>query len=604
MARGKRRPRRVTGQEPLSYLGVEATTPPQVITARQDPTANDNTFDLGTIWVNYTDDIIWMLVDITSNVASWVRIDSAELTVNGNTGSAETVNFEMDIVGEGVLTTTGAADTLTIGHTAASDGQLIIGATGALPAWASVTSSGGTITITAGANTLNIDIAGGYLGAQVFHTDSGDATVTGNEITIAGGTNINTSGAGSTVTVNLDDDITVHSVTATDLGAGFLEATAGGLIQNSEGTDGQLIIGATGAPAAWANVTSAAGTILITEGANSLNLEATSGLAAPYDFVYTETGAGFSGTPTCVTSDDTYFIVATTTTPGIYTSASGETTTWNLEKSGAGGESFVDVLTISGGETVGLLAAVVGIAPADYLYYRSASPTGTYTGYAMVSGAPPATATSLGFDGTYWVATGTDNSTNDAVFFTPAPITGVNWTVNTAGLSEQLNDCAFGNSTWIVVGNNGFIAYNATDPTGTWTSVAAASSGFDVTRAGAPIHVLAVAYGAGPGLFVAVGSEGRAATSPDGITWTQRNLGCNHSMDFADVYYDSTKQIFVAVAPSPPGNYSFSYNGLNWFQDNSFVQWFGESYAYLGSNSGRGIVLRDAASTYYIDRTS
>lgn len=44
---------------------------------------------------------------------------------------------------------------------AGTDGQLIIGATGAAPAFADLTSSGGTITITPGANTLNIDVASG-----------------------------------------------------------------------------------------------------------------------------------------------------------------------------------------------------------------------------------------------------------------------------------------------------------------------------------------------------------------------------------------------------------------------------------------------------------
>jgi hypothetical protein len=41
----------------------------------------------------------------------------------------------------------------------ASDGQLLIGATGAAPAPASLTSTGGTLTYTAGSNSLNIDLA-------------------------------------------------------------------------------------------------------------------------------------------------------------------------------------------------------------------------------------------------------------------------------------------------------------------------------------------------------------------------------------------------------------------------------------------------------------
>lgn len=44
---------------------------------------------------------------------------------------------------------------------AMTNGQLIIGSTGANPAVASLTSTGGTITVTAGAGTLNVDVAAG-----------------------------------------------------------------------------------------------------------------------------------------------------------------------------------------------------------------------------------------------------------------------------------------------------------------------------------------------------------------------------------------------------------------------------------------------------------
>jgi len=92
-----------------------------------------------------------------------------------------------------------------------------------------------------------------------------------------------------TVTINLDAAITVTDVITdnlqvTTLGVGFIESDGAGNVSNSEGTDGQLIIGATAAPGVWANVTSTAGTIQITTGANTLNLESRVDLEPPYIF--------------------------------------------------------------------------------------------------------------------------------------------------------------------------------------------------------------------------------------------------------------------------------------------------------------------------------
>jgi len=282
MPTGKRKPRRVTGQEPLSYMGVEATTPPQVITSgRYDPTVNNYNFDLGTIWVNWSTNDAFILVNIEGNVAEWVKINNQDLTVNGDTGSAVSVDDEINIIGNAVLETTGSGDTLTIGHTSAIDGQLIIAATGLDPAWATVTSSDGTITITGGANTLDITRTGGG-GTTDFITDAGTANSVGSQINIYGGTNINTAGAGMTVTVNLDNTVTLSGkLTASDLQGtnlttGVLSSDVVGDITSSAGTNGQLFIGSTGAAPAWANLTSTSGSIVITEGANSIDLDSIS----------------------------------------------------------------------------------------------------------------------------------------------------------------------------------------------------------------------------------------------------------------------------------------------------------------------------------------
>lgn len=63
------------------------------------------------------------------------------------------------IIEKGDLTVTDGE--LNINGTAGSDGQVVIGSTATTPQWASITSTGGTITITPGSRTLNLEVASG-----------------------------------------------------------------------------------------------------------------------------------------------------------------------------------------------------------------------------------------------------------------------------------------------------------------------------------------------------------------------------------------------------------------------------------------------------------
>jgi len=603
MAKGKRRPRRVTGQEPLSYMGVEATTPPQVITSDHDPTSEQNTFDLGTVWVNYATSDIFMLANIESSVAEWILISNEALTINGDTGSAVETDGEIDIIGSGVLTTAGATNVLTLGMTAAADGQLIIGGSGIDPAWGTVTSSDGTITITGGANTLDITRTGGG-GVTDFITDAGTAVGAAAQITVSGGTNINTAGAGNVVTINLDNDVTISGkmtsadLQVTNISTGFLESDAAGNISNSEGTDGQLIIGATGAPGAWASVTSTSGTVQITEGANTLNLESIAGLGSPYLFVGSSFTGVFAGGQLPVAIDNygaTQFVVVTDNTGGtskIATSATGIESSWTERASGAAGTAFSDIHCGSDGYNVAVIATTPG-APSHSLHY-STDPTAAWTSTVVNPGGGlyPTGLNAVYFDGTYWGLFGEINAGGTwAVYYATDPTTGT-WTVqNISG--TQLNDAVFGNGTWVTVGNTGKIYYRATDPAGAWTQVPVASTGFDVTETGQAINVLSVAYSSTLNLFVAVGSDARLSTSPDGITWTQRRSGFSAAQDITNVYWDSTKGVFTCVGSD---DFIYSYNGLSWTLDNYFD---GAGHIATGSKSGVAVVLRAGASYDY-----
>lgn len=106
----------------------------------------------------------------------------------------------------------GGSHTVTIDMINGGNGQVLLGG-GAVPVWADITSSG-TVAITRGPGTLNLE-AVGTGGAIIFHSDSGDAIAVGGEVTVAGGLNINTSGATSVVTVNLDTSIVQPVTNAT-----------------------------------------------------------------------------------------------------------------------------------------------------------------------------------------------------------------------------------------------------------------------------------------------------------------------------------------------------------------------------------------------------
>ncbi len=79
-----------------------------------------------------------------------------------------------------------------------------------------------------GTSTMTVSYAGTG-GTHTFHTDSGDAVESGNAITVAGGTNINTVGSGATVTVNLDNNVTI---------SGTYTSTGGNLVLPITSNDG------------------------------------------------------------------------------------------------------------------------------------------------------------------------------------------------------------------------------------------------------------------------------------------------------------------------------------------------------------------------------
>lgn len=153
------------------------------------------------------------------------------LTLTSNVGGAVPPTAgNINTVGDAVLITgTGNPGTSTITYSVVDGnaGQLIIGGGGAGAQWADLTSTNGTIVITPGVNTLDIDVVNTI--ADQYDTDAGSAVPALGILNILGTNGITTSGAGNTVTI--DGSGTGLSWTEVTLATGM--AVNNGYIANS-----------------------------------------------------------------------------------------------------------------------------------------------------------------------------------------------------------------------------------------------------------------------------------------------------------------------------------------------------------------------------------
>jgi len=589
--------KRTSGLQPLAYLGVEASQPPQLVQDKdRDPVSGTvapdygyNKFLIGSLWVNVDLNRIWMLTNLDAMIATWTRMGGIEdLTINGNVGqAAPDANFEIDMPGEGVLYTTGAGNVLS------TDGQIIIGQTAGLPDWGNLTSLGATITVTEGANTLNIEVAAGTLGARIFDCDVGVAVVAGQTIVMAGGLNINTHGATNVVTINTDVFPVFDNVQLDDLIQGFVEIDATGKFVTSQGTDGQLIIGGTGVRAQWANLTSADGTVDITEGTNTLdvgvnetNLFAT--LYSPY-IRRTLTPVGTITGALVVGYDDgasVYVIRGLDGVPSykIYTAATIDGA-WTLRDTDGGGGGEPAVGFMRGG---GVNVFMIHTAFLDV----SADATGAWTRYNVDAGHTAMTNSDIFYDGTTnWVIAGkTAAPANTAAVFVGTDPTAETFVVNTTGITEIPWHITYGNGIWVLGAENGHI-FTATDPAATWTSRA---TPFD------PARTVCVGYSPGLTLFTATAVTGAdpryptLATSPDGITWTQVAqpeiaAGANK------IIWDGTIG-YIIVDPAGGGATSkcvISKDGVHWFNESNVLSSNNSGYI---TTDGSGMVFTGSST--------
>ena len=348
---------------PLSYLGVDAPTPPNFMRQKRDPTTKDSkNYNIGDIWFSYIEIKLFMLFDVNLGSANWVELYPGAIGAANqfptDLGTAVAANNIVNVYGGTNINTSGAGNTLTInlddsisligtltipslssgigtvdntgliGSSKGSDGQVLIGSSTGDTVWSRFTSIDGSVVFTFGHNSIDMRAIGGAGGGGIkqFDSDLGSASPdAAGIIKIFGGTNVNTNAAVDTVYVNLDNNVTLSgTLTMSSFGSGVVTSNGTGVFSSKTGTDGQVLIGATGSDSAFSNITPGDASVTITNSANSISIKA---------------NCGAGGTVSGLTADD-----LNTATPvsniiniaggdNINTTAAGNTLTVNLDKS-------------------------------------------------------------------------------------------------------------------------------------------------------------------------------------------------------------------------------------------------------------------------------
>jgi len=104
-------------KQPLGYLGIRETDPPQIYISPRAPTSGDyRRYQLGDEWIDQSTNDIWKLASKSGNVAVWVEIgDSVGLlsSLTSDSGIATPVANTITCTGNNGLQTIGSAGSLT-----------------------------------------------------------------------------------------------------------------------------------------------------------------------------------------------------------------------------------------------------------------------------------------------------------------------------------------------------------------------------------------------------------------------------------------------------------------------------------------------------------
>ena len=132
------------------------------------------------------------------------------------------------------------------------------------------------------------------------------------------------------------------------------------------------------------------------------------------------------------------------------------------------------------------------------------------------------------------------------------------WNVQRIGNNLGLNQIAYGNNIWVIVGGNSNIVYSGT-PGGTWTARTSQMTG--------TANILDVKWISGLNLFILCGRPSASpsnsiSSSPDGINWTNRYSNGSGNYAFSNIAYDGVNTLFISSVTS--GQEVYSTNGTSW----------------------------------------
>lgn len=104
-----------TGQ-PLGYLGIKESDPPEIWRAKRAPTTTDYRYDMGDIWLDIENVDIYMLAYKSGTTATWLQVGEASghlNTLTGDTGSATPTANAISLTGGTNITTVASGSDVT-----------------------------------------------------------------------------------------------------------------------------------------------------------------------------------------------------------------------------------------------------------------------------------------------------------------------------------------------------------------------------------------------------------------------------------------------------------------------------------------------------------
>jgi len=220
----------------LGYLQPHVAVFPTPVVAARDPTTTDINYPIGQEWVNSSSHVIWFLTNIAAGSATWVNSTTAGAinTITGNSGGAESPSGgNFNILGTGSITVAGSAATETVQLIGLTNHNVLVGA--------------GTATITKVAPSATS-------GVPLISQGAAADPVFGTAVVAGGGTG---------------------AVTLTAHGVLIGEGTSA-VVATTAGTNGQVLVGSTGADPAFTTLTSSTG-VTFTGGAHTLAVDVKSG---------------------------------------------------------------------------------------------------------------------------------------------------------------------------------------------------------------------------------------------------------------------------------------------------------------------------------------